>query len=73
MFDVVVNLLVSVINILPLSPFVKYVNDIGTIDGLSMLNWFVPFDIFIVMLESWVVCMGAYYLYRAIRSRIQGG
>lgn len=64
MIDIIINLLTAIINILPMSPFNNFISQAGKIDGLAILNWFIPFDIFLVMLEAWGVCMGLYYLYR---------
>ena len=68
MIDIVINLLTAIINVLPLSPFVTFIDKAGPIDGLGVLNWFIPFDIFAEMLVSWGTCMGLYYLYRFIKS-----
>jgi hypothetical protein len=69
--DIVINILTAVISILPMSPFTAFIDSIGEISGLAMLNWFIPFDIFLVLLESWGVCMGIYYLYRVMKGNIE--
>lgn len=71
MLDVILDLLTALINILPVSPFIAYAKYAEDIDLLGYLNWFVPFDIFSVMLESWVFCMGIYYIYRKSKSTIK--
>lgn len=71
MIDVVINVLTAVINILPMSPIALFIAKAGELDGLAMLNWFIPFDIFLVILEQWVVCMGIYYLFRHLKSNLQ--
>ena len=71
MIDIVINLLTAVISILPMSPFNNFIAQAGQIDGLATLNWFIPFDIFLVMLEAWGACMGVYYLFRAIKGNMK--
>lgn len=71
MIDIIVNLLTAVINILPMSPFKNFIDQAGKIEGLAILNWFIPFDIFLVMLEAWGVCMGIYYLFRVLKSNMK--
>ncbi|WP_095176012.1 MULTISPECIES: hypothetical protein [Blautia] len=71
MLDVVFNILTALINILPASPFLAYAKFAEGIDLLGYLNWFVPFDIFALMLESWIVCMGLYYSYRISKSSMK--
>lgn len=71
MLDVVFDILTALINILPASPFIAYVKYAEGIELLGYLNWFVPFDIFAVMLESWIACMAIYYAYRMSRSSMK--
>lgn len=56
---------------LPGSPFRAFVDNIGVIPYLDVLNWFFPVSEAIVLLEAWLVVIGVYYTYviilRAIR------
>lgn len=71
MIDIVIQLLTAVINVLPVSPISTFIEKAGTIDGLAMLNWFIPFDIMFNMLGVWSGCMFTYYLYRFTRSNLK--
>lgn len=71
MIDVVVNLLVALISLLPASPFLIYLKYADDISGLAYLNYFVPFDLFSVILESWIVAIGIYYAYRVAKKNIK--
>lgn len=63
-----VSFAISVLELLPTSPFV-YLDELGQQDfyeWLQMLNWFIPINTFAVILESWLVAVGIYYIYQIV-------
>lgn len=70
MIEAVVKLLTGLISILPASPFTSLLKTIDGLSALNFLNWFVPFDIFIVLMESWLTCMGIWYIYKTVSVKI---
>lgn len=71
MIDIVINILTGIISILPMSPIAAYVDKLSEIPFLAMVNWFIPFDVFLGLLESWGICMGLYYIYRKTIGQIK--
>lgn len=60
-------LFMAVINLLPSSPFQTNVDGIlYKLDFLPYLNWFVPFDNCLKIIQIWLPCIVAYYLYDVI-------
>ena len=53
------------INLLPNSPF-KAINNSSVIKYLNGLNWIIPFGAVLSILELWLTCIIAYYIYSAI-------
>ena len=40
------------------------------LDFLPYLNWFVPFDNFLKIMELWLPCITAYYVYSYVKGII---
>lgn len=61
-----INALASAINLLfsffPSSPF-KFLSASQFSDLLGQINFFIPIYEFVSILESWLVCVAAYYVY----------
>lgn len=70
MIEAVVKLLTGLISILPASPFTSLLKTIDGLSALNFLNWFVPFDIFIVLMESWLTCMAIWYVYKTVSTKV---
>ena len=63
-----VGFAISVLQLLPTSPFV-ILDELGQsefYEWLQMLNWFIPINTFVGILEGWLLCVGAYYVYQII-------
>lgn len=60
------GLLDWVVDLLPGSPFIKAINLIGEIPYLSMLNWLIPINTFIIIGGYWLSAIGIFYLYSII-------
>ena len=61
-------LALKVINLLPESPFVilDELSRSEFYEWLQFLNWFVPINTFVSILEGWLVCVAVYYVYRIV-------
>lgn len=55
-----------VINLLPTSPFIKYINMLADVPFLNHLNWFIPITTFIAIGQAWLVSISIFYLYMII-------
>lgn len=60
-FGIKVLLLSLVVTILPSSPFNNFASLVSNIPYLSYLNWFLPISEILVVIESWLVIVSAYY------------
>ncbi len=63
-----VGFAISVLQLLPTSPFV-ILDELGQsefYEWLQMLNWFIPINTFVGILEGWLLYVGAYYVYQII-------
>lgn len=56
----------SIIEALPLSPFLSLESVAVDNDILRFIAWFVPFPQIVALLETWGVCVGIYYLWMII-------
>lgn len=51
----------SIFSILPNSPFRAYITASQEVTGLfAYINYFIPIDIFILILEAWIPCVLVY-------------
>jgi hypothetical protein len=64
----VITFIGSILNLLPDSPFLALENLSNTdyYQWLKWVNWFVPINTFISILEAWLVGIGLYYLYQIV-------
>lgn len=60
-FGVKVLILTAVLALLPSSPFVGFNYLIAQVPYLRYLNWFVPVNDIIVILEAWLAIVAIYY------------
>jgi len=71
-WDALSNALVSfalgVVNLFPTSPFVilDELSSSEFYEWLQMLNWFIPVNTFVAILEAWLSCIAAYYVYQIV-------
>lgn len=54
------------LSVLPTSPFVQFLDEIGDIPYLHWLNWFIPVDDFIVIGVAFLGAVTIFYLYMII-------
>lgn len=61
-------LALKVINLLPESPFV-ILDELSRSEfneWLRILNWFIPVNTFVSILEGWLVAVAIYYVYQIV-------
>lgn len=51
---------------LPDSPFQAIVQNSQVQEIIGMINWFLPITEMLAIMQSWLTCVLAYYLYSAI-------
>ena len=58
----------SVLDLLPQSPllFLEAMSNTEVYDWLKMLNWFIPINSFISVLEVWLTGVLLYYIYQVV-------
>ena len=72
MWDALTNSLVSfavgVVELFPQSPFtiLDELTQSEFYTWLQYLNWFIPVNTFVGILEAWLVCVGLYYVYQVV-------
>ena len=66
--DALVGFAVSVIELFPASPFtiLDELSNSEVYEWLRMVNWFIPIGTFVSILEGWLVCVAAYYVYQIV-------
>lgn len=66
--DLVFNLLTSLLSILPASFVQSYLSNIGEINYLSYVNYFIPFYNLVKIGRLWLGCCAAYLIYYYART-----
>lgn len=56
----------TIVDFLPVSPVARYIDTFSNLPYLSWLNWFVPVASIITIGETWLVCIGLFYMYSII-------
>lgn len=69
--DFISKILVSILSVLPDSPFQSLNTLIEDRSILSLLNCVIPFGPIVSILQAWVVCVAAYYVYKVIRDIVK--
>ena len=66
--ETLVSFAVSVVELFPESPFVALdeLSQSEFYEWLQMLNWFIPVNTFVSILEGWLVAVGVYYVYQVV-------
>lgn len=55
-----------VLQFLPTSPFVAFIDAMEDLPYLGWLNWFLPVGSIIAVGEAWLVSVGLFYLYSIV-------
>lgn len=64
------DILDALLSLLPSAPFRAMLSQIDGIDVLGYVNYFIPFDFCAKCLNSWLVCVLAYYIYKYLKNAI---
>lgn len=66
--DALVSFAVGVVELFPTSPFVilDEMANSEFYEWLQMVNWFIPVNTFVAILEAWLPCVAAYYVYQVV-------
>ena len=66
--NALVSFAVRVVNLFPTSPFVILDEMANTefYEWLQMMNWFIPVNSFVAILEAWLSCVAVYYVYQVV-------
>lgn len=70
MINLLKSIVLAVYNLLPNSPFRQMDFDGSTAEFLAFLNWFIPFDICGIMINTWLACIVVYYGYTIVKKII---
>lgn len=57
-------------SILPTSPFVKYMHYFSESKYLKYINYFIPIDVCVAIMETWLLCVALWYAYGFFRDII---
>lgn len=66
------SILTSLFNLLPDSPFRDFFVFVDDYDILGMVNWIIPFDNFCTVLDTWLICVSAYYVFLYSKGLLSG-
>lgn len=55
-----------ILELLPLSPFQPYLDDMAAIPYLGILNWFLPVSEILVVMSAWLVSVALFYAYSVV-------
>lgn len=66
--DALVSFAVGVVELFPTSPFVilDEMANSEFYEWLQMVNWFIPINTFVGILEIWLSCVAVYYVYQVV-------
>lgn len=64
--EIVEKFLSWVLKLLPMSPFLSFINAMEKLPYLSWVNWFVPIGSIIAIGEAWLVSISLFYLYSIV-------
>lgn len=66
--DALVSFAVGVAELFPASPFVilDEMANSEFYEWLQMMNWFIPVNSFVAILEAWLSCVAVYYVYQVV-------
>lgn len=56
----------TVMRMLPRSPVKDYINNLGEVEFLSYLNWFIPIGMILKVLSAYLTAIALFYCYSLI-------
>lgn len=66
MSNLINNIGMGLMNILPLSPFTDFIESVQLPEWIGFLNWFFPVSAFLGVMAIWLTAVGLFYLYSTI-------
>ena len=66
------TILITLFDLLPDSPFREICNFVDEYEILGILNWIIPFDRFSLILDTWLLCVSAYYIFLYSKGLLSG-
>jgi len=64
--EIIEKFLGWVLELLPLSPFTKFIDALESVPFLAHLNYFIPIGTFVGIGQAWLIAIGLFYLYSII-------
>lgn len=64
--DLIRNIISSVLDLLPSSPFQALQRSIDVSPFMGALNWIVPFGTFVSILQAWLTAIAVWYVWRLV-------
>lgn len=59
------NIINTILLLLPDSPFTFIEMPAEVSDGFAAVNWFIPINTFVAILENWLIAVALWYMYAA--------
>lgn len=56
----------AVLSILPDSPVRSFIDNLGSVEWLGLLNWFVPIGTMAAIGSAWLAAIAVFYIYQVI-------
>lgn len=66
MVEMIKNVGMWLMNILPRSPFREYIDALELPDAIGWLNWFFPVHEILAIMTVWLAAIGVFYAYSII-------
>lgn len=70
--DLIGFIIIPLLNLLPNSPFKDIFSFVDKYNILGYVNWIIPFDRFCLILDIWLPCIAAYYLFNYTKGVFSG-
>lgn len=64
--DLIFSVFVGVLSFLPSSFVADYLQEVGAVDVLSYVNYFIPFHTMLKIAQAWLACCAAYLIYHYV-------
>lgn len=65
------DILDVLLSLLPMAPFRAFISEVGEIEMLGYVNYFIPFDFCASLMNRWLLCVSAYYIYKYLKKAIE--
>lgn len=69
--SILLSVVEVLVKILPTSPFTAYMHYFSESQYLKYINYFVPIDVCVAIMETWLVCVALWYAYGFVRDIMQ--